>query len=1079
MKKLNTFYGFRYAVCRCIFVAVLVSVSGCAGAGEIAVEVWDRNPKIIKSEHNYHARKEIMADSWEEFDWENPPKQIRHEAPEDIRKRIYLTSVGKYANAIKTVKQPRVPGTETIEQVYFALAWEDILLPFPGSDIVYETSGPFPTNCDSNTKLPGVRPGSVYCWFERSFSHPIQGVTKTGDDYEFIFNKTEITKDEIYTQNGCTIDIDGSQETWVEEEDDFRPGTPFTITGTPDNDGFYRVKSVTTDALHTYVRVDNNKYEQQDLIVTGSGGTAKCEFGGDWYQFLGHDGNSESQYNTNGGDMTEYLNTLDDSVYNPGISPEWWTAKDGIHRYEETGGEVTFGPKDGRPPTGGLLSKDFNGSWIRSNNPSLYHTYDDNSHRWIVRSETDGSQPPDPGGTYEQFTSIVPSSEFLCFQADPREIVSPFRFEDTSTTKWKYGSKVKIRATQLTDPDTLGAIGDVIRSGYITGVPTFVPTSRHSQYQTAYLTDPPGGSSGNRTVLGDWPSVGSQNPKSIWINNKYNKSLQNMVESVIESTIWTEKPDTTYKNNWITIFGNSGIVQIDVSTWDEWEDSPTSYSIDDEVKVGLQVYVSLQNSNEGHSVGETDWWRKYTFQNALADFNLDTAWQPELNPTQPFFADADDEMWGENGSKFEYFLSKTGNFDWYYDTDHPFRSKRTLDDAWEWWETTGEASHPLPATYNGIACTTAEDVKNAYWRIPAGTWRKTWKYSLGKPQNNPMNDGDDAPPTFEDYESLSVFPPDFNSNQGQYGGSDFTDDDNIMYGHLRMTSTTPTDDPAIAERHEESYTIKGHKIYADAKRILSILKQARQVLEGLSYAEESTSIELIWRNISLGFGAVTPQSSEEAFREATDDFIDIGVTPISDFESPSVPVIGSSPEYQESAGTWFSDGGTSRAHVMAIKLTATSIEVDQLLSGENGRELNIVLGARTVPASSYYDSNGDLNKFFRTPGIKGEVEIRCLVDDFSFYGLGKLNVDEATEIVFNNGIYEYYFLLYPLQNSNQQWITETDKHLSDDYSAANVAGVSLESAEKLSIKFDWDDFPNSIFTRDYERADYKLTDPAP
>ena len=133
MKKLNTFYGFKCAVCLCVFAAMIVYISGCAGAAETTSEVRDRNKKIIKLEqcrrfeHNYYTGTEIMADSWEEFEWDNPPDQIRHEAPEDIRKRIYLTSVGKYASSVKTTKTARTIGTTDKDAIYFAAAWEDVM----------------------------------------------------------------------------------------------------------------------------------------------------------------------------------------------------------------------------------------------------------------------------------------------------------------------------------------------------------------------------------------------------------------------------------------------------------------------------------------------------------------------------------------------------------------------------------------------------------------------------------------------------------------------------------------------------------------------------------------------------------------------------------------------------------------------------------------------------------------------------------------------------------------------------------------------------------------------------------------
>ena len=49
MKKLNAFYCLRCTVCLCIVSAILICLSGCAGAGETASEVRDRHKTVMKS----------------------------------------------------------------------------------------------------------------------------------------------------------------------------------------------------------------------------------------------------------------------------------------------------------------------------------------------------------------------------------------------------------------------------------------------------------------------------------------------------------------------------------------------------------------------------------------------------------------------------------------------------------------------------------------------------------------------------------------------------------------------------------------------------------------------------------------------------------------------------------------------------------------------------------------------------------------------------------------------------------------------------------------------------------------------
>ncbi len=49
MKNITNFYYFKCVVCLCLCSAVLICISGCAGAGETASEVRDRQITVMKS----------------------------------------------------------------------------------------------------------------------------------------------------------------------------------------------------------------------------------------------------------------------------------------------------------------------------------------------------------------------------------------------------------------------------------------------------------------------------------------------------------------------------------------------------------------------------------------------------------------------------------------------------------------------------------------------------------------------------------------------------------------------------------------------------------------------------------------------------------------------------------------------------------------------------------------------------------------------------------------------------------------------------------------------------------------------
>ena len=481
----------------------------------------------------------VDINPWEDYEWDAAKGgQVSHLAASDISKRIYLCTEGNNADNDKAEFEPQVIGSQTIR---YTLSWEDTLTPYPIADIIYA-----PAVQDANLVYPQKAPGSINVWFERTFTHDLQGVVLTGSDYEFKFLATSVTKYGIYDENISPVEYQGTQETWDLELDDFRPGTPFTIIGCDEaaNDGFYRVKSVRTDGSNVFVIADNNNYEQQDLVVTAViAGEASCDFGGDWYTLRSGNGNSSASGTGSKGKLNADFAEYTDTAYDATANDEWWTEKDMYHRYEETAGEVTYGPNDGRPPMGGQLSKDFNSDWVRTNNSSIYHTYDKNSHRFFIEAGATGSQPT----TYTQYSTLLQTSKFMPFQADAKEIISPFKYQDTNRTAWKYRGKVKLKANQITDPANLGAIAAVIRTGYdSTGVSIARQYSSTHTWTTGSVT---------KTAEGYLPPNDSANDGALerWVNEKYNDALQNMVELACESKAWCKLANNTYATNWFDL----------------------------------------------------------------------------------------------------------------------------------------------------------------------------------------------------------------------------------------------------------------------------------------------------------------------------------------------------------------------------------------------------------------------------------------------------------------------------------------------------------------------------------------------
>lgn len=83
--------------------------------------------------------------------------------------------------------------------------------------------------------------------------------------------------------------------------------------------------------------------------------------------------------------------------------------------------------------------------------------------------------------------------------------------------------------------------------------------------------------------------------------------------------------------------------------------------------------------------------------------------------------------WGCNGSGFEWALKQTGDYVWYFDTSKPY----FFDTAtWDWTGINGGSSEETEAIHAELTAAVSKFIGNI-----RGTWRRTWKYSYGFPQN--------------------------------------------------------------------------------------------------------------------------------------------------------------------------------------------------------------------------------------------------------------------------------------------------------------------------------------------------------
>lgn len=108
-----------------------------------------------------------------------------------------------------------------------------------------------------------------------------------------------------------------------------------------------------------------------------------------------------------------------------------------------------------------------------------------------------------------------------------------------------------------------------------------------------------------------------------------------------------------------------------------------------------------------------------------ADANYKSNWQDATGEDYDSYSDSGwrnypaitDPLHGENESGFEYLKKKTGDYDWYWDDVYIYRSDEYM------------RVQEVPASLYGGSVET----HIAHYPFPVGTWRRWWKYSLGRP----------------------------------------------------------------------------------------------------------------------------------------------------------------------------------------------------------------------------------------------------------------------------------------------------------------------------------------------------------
>lgn len=992
---------------------------------------------------------------WFENDWPLDSKiEIPHHALEDLRKMCWLMINNMYANATDAADL-----TPTFDDVMTA----------------YGTA-------PDGSKAPSYGPGSITCYFEGKWdaAHALQGVSNN----ELIFTHSAAA------------------------EDDFQKGCPFKITGSTDNanDGFHRVRSTRVDGGNLYVTVDDEEYTQKELIDQGSAeGSADCDFGGDWYTLRGTNGSAHIA--TADTQMANDYNAavVPDVNYYDTCSGRWLTNDDLIHAY--AGG--ARGDGDKRPPDGGKFSCDLNDYWIRTPNPNLYHHSDVNSHRYLVHSDHTGSfNPYAPNlSDFEGFSCLIPSHGNSLAQADPKEMVPPFYYQDTNANRWKYGSKVEVLKSQISNQEYQGAIINTIETGYNAWTQGASSNSIDKQYYSAYSTDQGGISYGYEPPNSKYnPSANNQRTQNV--QNKFDPALQVMIEYALESLDWMLEVDTTYKTNWVMI----------------------------------NYYAECTHDTQ---------YPKRTYGQVYTQNGLSAAYNPRFNVSQPFYASMQDEEWGCNGSTFEKILEILGTdyYDWHFDTAHPWTPKRILDARWEWkYSHTEQSFHEQygdDVNVGGFLCNSWEEAQDAMWPKPQGTWRRVWKRSFGLKEAGRMRSSSRTEPTGYTYKGnaswAGYLPYDIHwcgiyaGNETQYP-SEPPPAESMFYDISYTVSTTAGSRTFEITGDKTNKAVRGRTLYVHA----GTDQGESYVIHGSTYdsGTNKTTVTLVSAVTStdtqtFGFDESVSDYRDPVFRVNTTDVWDNIISLLNDCYT-----ILTTPEYygvetefsiiaknhlcSDSPTSWPTTTDFDSPEEMMEFIRASFNQVEET-------DIDAWISSGTAIGGSFYaahvigtESTYRMSNWFRirVAGIEWTADIPPFVDALEYYVRLKVTLlayqDATPESQLNgempaDGCYRNFI---GLNGSDLQlWTRQYPNHNEWAYGWArvepaldansknkarlitrsvelpmNLTGTSYDllvtnnqgavgvAGDFMIHKVNWDYYDDGIWDRDNTRADYKLTD---
>lgn len=278
---------------------------------------------------------------------------------------------------------------------------------------------------------------------------------------------------------------------------------------------------------------------------------------------------------------------------------------------------------------------------------------------------------------------------------------------------------------------------------------------------------------------------------------KLKESYQNHVEQVISTGAFCRSVDATFIANWnyynywwVTESGNNPGGYYDGETY-----IPGYYTYK---RIDEEIWFKAGGDYRQETPSYANGWSRIDYGH-------------DLRASEPTYAALEDELNGCNRSAFECALRNLGLYDWYFSSTHSFQPQNLLLRREE-----------LRQTYPPMA---EEEIEAAH-PLSHGTYRRTWRYTFGRPKSNyVMLPGNHTPPAFDytNYQGATSKIP--------FIGS-FVPSDEIPQNEDDV-ELTEQEKIAIKQRHDPVLTNGGTSRF---EQVRNMLNDMWNVLEGAGYS---------------------------------------------------------------------------------------------------------------------------------------------------------------------------------------------------------------------------------------------------